>query len=107
MIARACWETHDARTGQRWGALQALKNHAIYLIVRCLLALADSLPQRLLLAAGRGLGRCAHAVLHRSRRLARKNLLSACPDGDLDALTRRAFCNAGENLTRTLLLRRG
>lgn len=106
MTVRSWWETHDARTGQRWGIRQALKNHAIYVAVRCLLTLADRLPQRLLLAIGRWLGRGAHAALPRGRDRARKNLLAAFPDADVDALTRRTFCNAGENLTRILLLRR-
>lgn len=100
------WETADARTGERWTVPQALKNHAIYVTVRCLLLLADRLPQALLLAIGRGLGRCAHAVFRRGRVITRQNLLTACPDADVNALSRLTFRNAGENLTRTLLLRR-
>jgi KDO2-lipid IV(A) lauroyltransferase len=100
------WETHDARTGQRWSFLQALKNHLIFWTVRWLLWLADRLPDALLLAIGRGLGRAAHALLRRERAVTQKNLRAACPDADVQTLTRLTFRNAGENLTRTLLLRR-
>lgn len=106
MTPRSWWETHDARTGQRWSFSQALKNHAIYLTVCGLLWLADRLPESLLLAIGRALGRSAHALLRRERAVARENLRAACPDADADALARLTFRNAGENLTRTLLLRR-
>ncbi|HMJ10473.1 MAG TPA: lysophospholipid acyltransferase family protein, partial [Polyangiaceae bacterium] len=98
-----------ARTGTRWGRLQALKNHLIYAAVCALLALADRLPRGLLLRAGRALGRSAHALLGQSRQIARRNLATACPELNelqVNALTRRSFINAGENLTRTLLLRR-
>jgi KDO2-lipid IV(A) lauroyltransferase len=100
------WETHDARTGRRWGFAQALKNQLIYALVRVLLAAADRLPERLLLAVGRGLGLLAHRVLGRTRRLTRAHLLAACPNENVTALARSAFRNAGENLSRTLLLRR-
>jgi KDO2-lipid IV(A) lauroyltransferase len=70
------------------------------------LAIADRVPQSLLLAAGRLLGSLAWALLRGPRRTARDNVRLVLAGGDNDGLARRSFVAAGENLATCLLLRR-
>lgn len=96
----------DVRTGGRWTARQRLKNALIRGAIRGALALADRLPERWLLGAGRALGAVASLALRRARRLAENNIALALPEANARALARRAFVSAGENLACSLLLRR-
>jgi Kdo2-lipid IVA lauroyltransferase/acyltransferase len=96
----------DVRHGEDWTLAQTLKNACLYLLVRAAVALADRLPSRVLLALTRWLGGLSHRVLRDERLLAEQNLARAFPGIDACALARSAFRNAGENLGRSLLLRR-
>jgi lauroyl/myristoyl acyltransferase len=96
----------DVRTGGRWSARQRVKNALIRAAVRGALALADRMPVRWLLAAGRALGAVAALVLRGPRRLAEHNIALALPEANARELARRAFVSAGQNLACSLLLRR-
>jgi KDO2-lipid IV(A) lauroyltransferase len=99
-------EPADARTGGTWTRAQRSRNALFYWTVRAALALADRVPEGVLCAAGRGIGRLAWVVLGRARRIARAGVTRALPDSDPSPIVRRSFATAGENLALALLLRR-
>ena len=99
-------DARDLRSGGTWSRSQRLKNAAIYRLVRLLLAIADRVPQAVLLALGRALGAAAHHLLPAARRRAEENLRRALAVAGAQVLARRCFVRAGENLAICLLLRR-
>jgi KDO2-lipid IV(A) lauroyltransferase len=109
-VARAVktdgFAARDGRTGRSWSGWQRLENHAWYVGVRVLLALADRIPARPLLALGRSAGALVHALLPRLRETARENLARALPGRETNRVARDCIVQAGENLALTLLLRR-
>lgn len=96
----------DLRTGGQWSATQRAKNALLRALVAGAVKFADRLPERWLLRAGHALGAAASLVLRRPRRRAQNNIALALPAANARALARRAFVSAGENLARSLLLRR-
>jgi KDO2-lipid IV(A) lauroyltransferase len=91
----------DVREGERWTVVQRLKNDAIYGIVRVALALASLAPARTLRRVGRALGRLAHVVLARERRIAEANVLRVLdrtPEIDRQRIVRDTFEQLGEHL---------
>jgi KDO2-lipid IV(A) lauroyltransferase len=96
----------DVRSGDRWTRPQAAKNWLIRACVRGSVALADRVPARLLLLAARLAGAALHRLSPALRAVAERNLVQAFPGIDARGVSREVFRNAGENLGRTLLLRR-
>jgi KDO2-lipid IV(A) lauroyltransferase len=94
------------RLGGRWGPLQRLKNAGWLLAARAALAVADRLPVRWLLAAGRALGRLGALVLRGPRARAAEQARLALGVDDPRRFARDCFVRAGENLAWSLLLRR-
>lgn len=95
-------DARDVREGGRWSWHQRAKNAALRHLVRSALFAGDLVPPSILLAAGRGLGNAAWAVLRHERRVSRDNLRRA---GQVVS-PREVFAAAGHNLVRCLLLRR-
>jgi Kdo2-lipid IVA lauroyltransferase/acyltransferase len=79
----------DVREGGRWTLAQRVKNDALWLLASLAVATLGRLPPRALRAAGVALGRIAHAVVPRARKLAEQNVARAMPELDRDA--RRAL----------------
>jgi Kdo2-lipid IVA lauroyltransferase/acyltransferase len=71
-----------------------------------LLAIADRMPQRGLLAMGRLLGLFARTALVEARRIAEARTASSLPAKDARRVASESFVRAGTNLARCLLLRR-
>ncbi len=87
--------------GGAWGRAQALKNDVIYGVVCVALAVCRPLPARALRVLGRTIGRVAHVIFRRARRIARENVALAFPalnDEEQGALVRRSFLALGEHL---------
>lgn len=97
--------SRDLRTGGSWTAWQHLKNGVILLIVRAGLWMADRMSPDALLRAGHHLGQVAYLLLAHERARALENLQRVLPGSDT-RLAPRCFEAAGENLARSLLLRR-
>ncbi|HEX7600146.1 MAG TPA: hypothetical protein VF316_01025, partial [Polyangiaceae bacterium] len=92
---------HDVREGGRWTAAQRLKNDALYGVASAALWAARPWPRKVLSLVGRNLGRLAHLLLRRERRVARANValaFPAMPEAERRALARRAFVELGSLL---------
>lgn len=98
--------TVDVRTGGRWTRGQRLKNDAWYLVVCCMLAVADRLPASWLPHIGRMLGELAHGVCCSLRKRARTQIGRGLGSGGTRHIAHSCFQWAGENLGVSLLLRR-
>jgi KDO2-lipid IV(A) lauroyltransferase len=88
----------DVREGGQWSASQRLKNDALYGLASVALWAARPWPRGALAFMGRNLGRLAHLLLARERRVARANVALAfpeLPEGERRALARRAFVELG------------
>lgn len=105
MTTRLASLAPDVRTGGRWRKGQALKNACIRGLVRVLLGIADVLPAGALIALGRALGRAAR-LSPRLDRVALANVRSSLGATNAETIVAACFANAGEVLSRTLLLRR-
>lgn len=95
----------DVREGGQWSAAQRLKNDALYGMASAALWAARPWPSRVLALAGRNLGRLAHLLLTRERRIARANVALAFPDlpePERRALAQRAFVELGSLLGETV-----
>ena len=87
--------------GGAWGPLQSAKNHLLYALARAVLAACARAPARALRAAGRGVGRAAHALLGGARRTALANVARAMPElseHERRAFVRRVFAELGAHL---------
>ena len=96
----------DLRVGGRWTAAQAFKNFWIALVVRAAFCFADRLPEPVLLRAGRMLGRIAARWLRGAQRAALRRASACLPGEEASRVSMRCFECAGENLARSVLLRR-
>jgi Kdo2-lipid IVA lauroyltransferase/acyltransferase len=102
--ARSESSVADLREGGVWSFRQSLKNGALCLVARTLLAALGPLPRAWIVAAGRGLGGVLHATLGSARRMAMGNLsvLEHLDEKARTALVRRTFRVLGENLGDTV-----
>jgi KDO2-lipid IV(A) lauroyltransferase len=97
----------DLRLGAEWTPLQRAKNDALWLLARLALGATRPLPLPALRAAGRALGRLAHALARRARRTALLNVERVFPRlaaAERRALVRRCFVGLGELLGETVAL---
>ncbi len=102
--ARAESPVADLREGGTWSFRQSLKNGALYVVARALLAALGPLPRAWLIAAGRGLGAVLHATLGSARGMAMGNLsvLENLNEKARAALVQRTFRVLGEHLGDTV-----
>ena len=91
----------DLRQGETWTRAQTLKNDAIFVVVRCALALLVPLPARQLRSLGRALGLVAFALLARVRRTALANVARVFPRmtaREANAVVRTSYVALGGHL---------
>ncbi len=101
MSARRAARSADVREGSPWTRGQALKNDAIYILIRAALAVLVPLPAFLLRAIGRILGATALVLFPGARRVALANVgvaLPALSPRARRALVRRAYVTLGAHL---------
>ncbi len=91
----------DVREGGTWTLAQRAKNDVLYVAAVTALAVARRVPERMLRAAGVGLGALAWAILPRARRIAIENVARAMPgldDRERRRLVRRVYLRLGDEL---------
>jgi KDO2-lipid IV(A) lauroyltransferase len=91
----------DRREGGAWTRAQALKNGAIYAVIRVALAVLTPLPPAMLQWIGRGLGLVALVAFVRARRVAYANVGCALPHltpAQRRAVVLRAYVTLGAHL---------
>lgn len=101
MSAGAPSLARDLREGGRWSPTQRLKNDALWALTWTAIATFGRLPPRALRAGGALLGVIAHAILPRTRELARDNVRRAFPEltrAARDALVARTYRTLGRHL---------
>jgi KDO2-lipid IV(A) lauroyltransferase len=96
-VRAATSPVRDLREGHQWTFAQSVKNDAIYALICSVLFVLRPLPERVLVAAGRFLGRVAYGALRRERQIARTNVarVLGCEGR---AVARRAFVQLGGHL---------
>ncbi len=105
MTAQLAVSATDVRAGGRWRRGQAAKNAAIRWGIRALLWVADALPESVLVACGRSLGRLT-AMNEQLASVTRQNISLSFGNERANPLTAECFSSVGETLAHTLLLRR-
>jgi KDO2-lipid IV(A) lauroyltransferase len=100
----------DVREGDTWTRAQAVKNGALYALIRATLFLVAPLPARALRMLGRALGAIALLTFGHARRTAHANVARIFPDrspAERRALVRRCYAALGAHLGDAVALLRG